>query len=185
MPKWSQDDPKMAPRWPQDGPKMASWRVLEPLGGQDGPKMEPRGFQGRKSQFVPPMLGPKLGPNFGHFWHQSGLQEASRGTWMTCCVKTPILKRKWASQDTSGHEKSSKTIGGVSKIRVCMFTYKVALGRDLGTIFGWFWGPSWGQVGPCWAPSWLTMALEHHSKNWVVKKNCRKKIHPRNPPGGP
>mgnify|MGYP007024455000 FL=1 len=136
MPKWSQDDPKMAPRWSQDGPKMASWRVLEPLGGQDGPKMEPRGFQGRKSQFVPPMLGLKLGTNFGHFWHQSGLQEASRGTWMTCCVKTPILKRKWASQDTSGHEKSSKTIGGVSKIRVCMFTYKVALGRDLGTIFG-------------------------------------------------
>ena len=126
-PKWFQNGPKIAPRWP--------WRVLEPLGGQDGPKMEPRGFQGRKSQFVPPMLGPKLGQNFGHFWHQSGLQEASRGTWMTCCVKTPIFKRKWASQDTSGHEKSSKTIGGVSKIRVCTFTCKVALGRALGSIF--------------------------------------------------
>ena len=91
--------PKMGPKLPQDGPKMASWRVLGPLGGQDGPKMEPRGFQGRKSQFVPPMLGPKLGPNFGNFWHQSGLQEASRTTWMTCCVKTPIFKRKLLSRD--------------------------------------------------------------------------------------
>ena len=99
-PKWPQDGSKMAPRWPQDGPKMASWRVLEPLGGQDGPKMEPRGFQGRKSQFVPPMLGPKLGPNFGHFNCRNGSQEASRSTWMTCCVQTPIFRRKWLSRDT-------------------------------------------------------------------------------------
>ena len=88
----------MIPRWPQDGPKMASWRVLEPLGGQDGPKMEPRGFQGRKSQFVPPMLGLKLGPNFGNFNDRNGSQEASRTTWMTCCVQTPIFRRKWLSR---------------------------------------------------------------------------------------
>ena len=44
----------------RDGPKMASWRVLGPFGGQVGPKMEPIGFQGLKTQFVPPMLGPKL-----------------------------------------------------------------------------------------------------------------------------
>ena len=136
QPAWAQNGTKMAPKWSQDGPKMASWRVLGPFGGQVGPKMEPRGFQGRKTQFVPPMLGPKLGPNFGHFWHQSGLQEASRTTWMTCCVKTQIFKRKWVSLEPSGHQKSSKTIGGVLKIRVCTFTCKVALGRGLGTICG-------------------------------------------------
>ena len=153
-PTWHQSGTKMAPKSSQDGPKMASWRVLGPFGGQDGPKMEPRGFQGRKTQFVPPMLGPKLGPNFGHFWHQSGLQEASRSTWMTCCVKTQFFRRKLASRDPSGHKKSNKTIGGVSKIKVCTYACKMALGRGLGSLFGRFFGPklgpSWAKLGPCW-----------------------------------
>ena len=90
----------MKPRWPQDGLKMASWSVFWLLGWQDGSKMEPRGSQGRKKQLFPPMLGPKLGPIFRHFYDRSGLQEASRTTWMTCWVQTPIFMRKWLSQDT-------------------------------------------------------------------------------------
>ena len=105
QPAWVQNGTKMAPKWSQDGPKMASWRVLGPFGGQVGPKMEPRGFQGRKTQFVPPMLGPKLGPHFRHFQHQGGSQEAWRPTWMTCCVQTPSFRRNVVSQSSPGTPK--------------------------------------------------------------------------------
>ena len=132
-PRWSKNGTKMDPRWPQDGPKMASWRVLEPLGGQDGPKMEPRGFQERKSQFVPPMLGPKLGPNFGKFWHQSELQEASRSTWMTCCVKTPIFKRKLASRDPPEPLKIWLSLRRRANLALVS---NLLVGWLLGTIFG-------------------------------------------------
>ena len=92
-------DIKMVPKCYQNGPKMVSWRVLGPFGGQVGPKMEPRGFQGRKTPFVPPMLGPKLGSHFSHFHHQGGSKEAWRPSWMTCCVQTPIFRRKGVSRD--------------------------------------------------------------------------------------
>ena len=87
----------MATRWPQDGlleRLLVIWVARWP---QDGAK---RVLSSKKSILPPPMLGPKLGPNFSNFWHQSGLQEASRSTWMTCCVKTPIFKRKWLARDT-------------------------------------------------------------------------------------
>ena len=118
-----------------------------------------------------------MGPNFCHFWHQSGLQEASRTTWMTCCIKTPIFKRKLASRDRSGHEKSSKTIGGVSKIRVFAFACKVALGRGLGTLFGTILRfklePSWTKLGPCWNIKANTKQQQRNMKNlirfWLLK----------------
>ena len=106
-PFWAQVGLKNVPHWHQNGPKMASWRVLGPFGGQVGPKMEPRGFQGRKTQFVPPMLGAKLGPHFSHFHHQGGSKEAWRPSWMTCCVQTPIFRRKGVSRDM---EKQAKPV---------------------------------------------------------------------------
>ena len=171
----------MTPRWPQDGPKTASWRVLGPLGGQDGPKMEPRGpkmeprgLQGRKSQFVPPMLGPKLGPNFGHFNYRSGLQEASRTTLMTCWVQTQIFKRKWLSQDTLWTPKIQPKCCTVVKNQFfSVFHSKWLLEEVLGGFLGRFWDPSWGQVGPCWAPSWLKMAMQHDIQKTFKKHEKR------------
>ena len=156
----------MTPRWTQDGSKMASWRVLGPLGGQDGPKMEPRGpkmeprgFQGRKSQFVPPMLGPKLGPNFGNFWHQSGLQEASRTTWMTCWVQTPIFRRKLLSQDTFWRpKKPAKVLYCRQKSRFSVFQSKWLLEGLLGPFwddFGTQVEAKLGHVGHQVGLQWL------------------------------
>ena len=99
-------DTKMAPTWLQDGSKMASWRVLGACGGQDSPKMEPRGFQERKSEFVTLMLGPKMGPNFGHCRYQSGLEEVSRTTAKTCSVKTPIVLNENAPRGTPADMKN-------------------------------------------------------------------------------
>ena len=140
----SKIDTKMAPKGHQNGPKMASWRVLGPFGGQVGPKMEPRGFQGRKSRFVPPMLGAKLGPHFSHFHHQGGSKEAWRPSWMTCCVQTPIFRRKGVSRDM---EKQAKPL------ECCSFlgfppTWKKLLWRGVwGSILGAFWVPSWAMLG--------------------------------------
>ena len=155
----------MAPKCHQNGPKMASWRVLGPFGGQVGPKMEPRGFQGRKTRFVPPMLGAKLGPHFSHFHHQGGSKEAWRPSWITCCVQTPIFRRKGVSRDMKKQAKP---------LYCCSFSGFPPKWKKL------LWRGVWGsilerfgcQVGPCWAPSWLKMALENHSKNWLVKRSC-------------
>ena len=142
---------KRGPKWSQDGPKMASWRVLGPLGGQDGPKMEPRGFQERNCAFVPPMLGPKMGPNFGHCRHQSGLEEAPRSTRMTCCVKTPIFKRKWSSQDPGGHLKIKQKCGRVVQNQGLHFYWKDGFGKGSWHHFRWVLepklGPSWTKMG--------------------------------------
>ena len=77
-PKWHQNSIKMAPKSSQDGSKMASWRVLGPFWGQDGPKMEPSGFQGRKTQFVPPYVGAQVRTPFSTFsapgWFTRGLE---------------------------------------------------------------------------------------------------------------
>ena len=53
-----QNGPIMAPRWTQDGPKMASWRVLEPLGGNIAPRWSQEGFKGEKVNSFPPCWGP-------------------------------------------------------------------------------------------------------------------------------
>ena len=94
------------------------------------------------------MLGPKLGAKFRHFHNQNGLEEASKPSWITCCIQTPIFKRKWASRDRSGHEKTSKTIGGLSKFKVFGFPLKIALGSRLGEVFGTIMGP---KLRPNWA----------------------------------
>ena len=161
--------PILGPKWSEDGPKLASWRVLGPFGGQVGPKMETRGFQGRKTQFVPPMLGPKLGPHFGHFSHQSGLQEASRGTWMTCCFQASFFERNVVSQDLPEPLKT-----GLSLQRGANFSiFSLWLvGQLLGAKLAPFRSPSWSQVGPCWAPSWFKMAIQHNTKNYSIKKSC-------------
>ena len=140
-PKWDQNGTKMAQRWPQDGPKMASWRVLGPFGGQVGPKMEPRGFQGRKTQFVPLMLGPKLGPHFRHFHYQGGSQEAWRPTWITCCVQTPSFRRNVVSQSSPGTPKYSKTAILSSKLRFSACHLKWLWSGD-GS-----WDPFWDDFG--------------------------------------
>ena len=147
----NQNDTKMARRWLQDGSKMASWSVLGACGGQDSPKMEPRGFQERKCAFVPPMLGPKMGPNFGHVRHQSGLQEAPRSTRMTCCVKTPIFKGKWASQDPGGHLKIKQKCRRVVQNQGLHFNMKDGFGKRSWHHFRWVLepklGPSWTKMG--------------------------------------
>ena len=94
------------------------------------------------------MLGPKLGAKFRHFNYQNGLEEASKPSWITCCVKAPIFKRKWVSRDRSEHEKTSKTIGALLKFKVFGFPLKVALGSYLGEVFGTILGP---KLRPSWA----------------------------------
>ena len=142
---------KMVPKWPQDGPKMASrW----PLGGSWGPRLSQEALKVEKIDFLHffgPMLGPKLGSKFRQFNYENGLEEVSKPSWITCCIKTQNFKRKWASQDRSGHEKTSKTIGGLSKFKVFGFPLKVALGSHLGEVFGTI-------LGPKLRPSWVHVA---------------------------
>ena len=153
-PKFHQNCTKIVPRWLQDG-------FLEGFGPQDGAKRVPRS----KNPIRSPMLGPKLGPHFRHFQHQGGSQEAWRPTWMTCCVQTPIFRRKGVSRDMKKQAKP---------LYCCSFSGFPLKWKKL------LWRGVWGsilerfgcQVGPCWPPSWLKMALENHSKNWVVKRSC-------------
>ena len=158
-PKWHQNRPKMAPRWPLGG----SWGhlvgKLAPRWSQEGSKVE------KLNSF------PCWGPSFRHFQHQGCSQEAWRPTWMTCCVQTPSFRRNVVSQSSLRHKKYSKTAILSSKSRFSAFHLKWLWGWVLGSLLGRFWDPSWGQVGPCWAPSWLTMALEHDTKKMVVKKS--------------
>jgi len=156
---------KMVPEWPQNGPKMAP-RL--PLGGSWGPRwsqeaptvenQDPRWSQEAPTvekynllQFFGPMLGPKLGSKCRHLNYQNGFEKVSKPTWITCYVKTPIVKRKWACRDRSGQEKTSKTIGGLLKFKVFGFPLKVALGSHLGEVFGTILGsklrPSWAMLG--------------------------------------
>ena len=150
-----QNGTKIAARWTQDGPKMASrW----PLGGSWGPRWSQEARKVEKTVFLHffgPMLEPKLGAKFQHFDYYNGLEEVSKPRWITCCIKTPIFKRKWASRDRSGHEKTSKTIGGLSKFKVFGFPLKVALGSHLGDVFGTILGP---KLRPSWAMLGIKLA---------------------------
>ena len=139
----------MGPKLPQDGSKMASWRVLGSFGGQVGPKMEPRGFQARKTQFVPPhMLGPKLVPHFWHFNHQGGSQEAWRPSWITCCVQTPLFRREGVSRDPPRSIENVTLATTPCTFCTCqLFACWMALGCQLGPILGAFWVPSWAMLG--------------------------------------
>ena len=69
--------------------------------------MKPRGFQGRKNEFADPPPEAQVGHHFSHFHHQGGSQEAWRPSWITCCVPTPIFKRKGVSRDM---EKQAKPL---------------------------------------------------------------------------
>ena len=68
--------------------------------------------------------------------------------------KHHFFNETWSPRVFLGHQKSSKTIGGVSKNAVFGFPLKVALGMGLGASFGRVFGPklgpSWAKLGPCW-----------------------------------
>ena len=130
---------------------MVSWRVLGPFGGQVGPKMEPRGFQGRKTRFVPPMFGAKLGPHFSHFHHQGGSKEAWRPTWMTCCVQTPIFRRKGVSQDIKNKQNHCIVV----RFQVFHLSGKSCSREGSGAPFWSVLGAKLGHVGHQVGLKWL------------------------------
>ena len=66
-------------------------------------------------------------------------------------------------------KKINKTTGGLPKFKVFGSPLKVALGSHLGEVLGRFWAPSWRQVEPCWALSWLKMATQHDTKKTMFK----------------
>ena len=136
-PKFLKNSSKMASRWHQDGPKMASWRVL-------GPKMEPRGSEARKKRFFTffwSHVGPMLGAKFRHFNYKNGLEEASKPSWITCCVKTPIFKRKWASRDPFWTWKIKQIHWRVVKIQGFRFSFESRSWKPS-------WGGFWSDFGP-------------------------------------
>ena len=69
-------------------------------------------------------------------------------------------------------ENPAKVLYCRQKSRFSVFHSKWLLEGVLKSFSGRFWDPSWSQVGPCWAPSWLTMALQHNTKNEVIKNPC-------------
>ena len=127
------------------------WGLLGALGAilaHLGPKSQ-HNTKNHRSLDPPPLhLGAILGPKLGLCW-ASFIKNVFRNTiGKHVASKHHFFSETLASLDHSGHQKSSKTIGGVSKIRVCTYTRKVALGRGLGSLFGRFFGP---KLGPSWA----------------------------------
>ena len=106
----TQNCPKIASRWPQDGPKIASWRVLEPLGGQDGPKMEPRGFQGRKVNSFPPCWGPSWDPIFDILTTRVVHKRLEDPVGLHVVSRHKVLDETWCPRGPMGHKKHSKTV---------------------------------------------------------------------------
>ena len=135
-PRWPQNGSKMAPRWPQNGfleGLGATWGARWP---QDGAKRVSRA----KKSIRYPHVGVQVGTQFWTLHDRSGLQEASRTTWMTCWVSTPIFTRKWLSQDTLWRPKNQPK---------CCTVVKNQGFRSSNQSGSWkgSWDPFWDDFG--------------------------------------
>ena len=137
VPKWYQNGTKMVRRWSLGG----SWGHL---GGKLGPRWSQEGSKVEKERSPTPPGIPPRNLNFSFFHRQAGSQEAWRPSWITCCVQTPIFRRKGVSRDMKKQAKP---------LYCCSFSgfppkWKKLLWRGVwGSILGTFWEPSWAMLG--------------------------------------
>ena len=164
----SQNGSKIAPKLPQDGPKMAPrW----PLGGSLGPRWSQRAPKLEKNNFLIfswSHVGAQVGSQISTFL----LQEWFRRGFKT---KLDYMLR----QDTNLQAKMSlvgppldmnnqaNPLEGCQHLRFLVSLWKSLLEAISGRFLGRFWAPSWGQVGPCLAFSWLKMVIQHNTKNHI------------------
>ena len=148
VPKWPQDSHKMTPRWPQDG-------LLEGLGAQDGAKRLRRSKKTIFCSFLVPCWGPSWEPNFDIFITRMVQKRLQNPVGLHVVSRHQFLSENGPLGTPSGHEKSSKSIGGLSKFKVFGFPLKVALGSHLGEAFGTILGP---KLRPSWAMLGIKLA---------------------------
>ena len=171
VPKWHQNGTKMAPRWPLGG----SWGHL---GGKMAPRWSQEGSKAEKVNSFPPCWGPCWGPILDILITRVVHKRLEDPVGLHVVSRHQFLGER-GSPETWKNKQNHCT---VVRFQVFHLNGKSCSGEGSGAPF---WERFGGQVGPCWAPSWLKMALEHHSKNWVVKRSCgSQKVHPAKPPAG-
>ena len=100
-------------------------------------------------------------------------KKAFQNTFGKHVVSKHHFKREiWLPRAPLGHQKSSKTIGGVSKFKVFGFSTKVALGRGLGALFGRILEPKLEprgtKLGPCGQKDLRKTATKTKQKNAFI-----------------
>ena len=136
------------------------WGFLGALGGlleQSWPIWDPRANKtSKKVVRWPPFPFPLeaiLEPKLGLYWSMLVKNVFHDTLGKHVVSKHHFFNETWSLRAPLGHQKSSKTIGGVSKFKLFSFPSKVALGRHLGDSFGGFLGPKLRprgtKLGPC------------------------------------
>ena len=114
-----------------------------------------------------PKITSKSDPKLELSWLILTSKNVSRHAWTTSSFQTSFLNENLSPRTLPGPLKILISLGrGVNFHCFAPFL----LGWFLGANLASFWDHFGSQVGPLWAPSWLTTALEHNTKNEVIKK---------------